>query len=261
MAIAFTGRTDPERGLRFNRSKLLLDPYAKAIAGEINWADEMFGYVVGSETGDLTRDFRDDAWGMPKAVVTDAAFDWGDVKSPRTPLNESVIYEMHVKGFTKLCPDVPEEIRGTYAGVGSAAAIKYLKDLGVTAVELLPIHTFVNDRILVDKGLTNYWGYNSIGFFSPEARYSGSGDLGGQVSEFKTMVRNLHAAGIEVILDVVYNHTGEGNRQGPTLSFRGIDNLAYYRLVPDDPRYLHGLHGHGEHVQSDASAHAAVGDG
>ena len=230
------GPYDPERGMRFNSSKLLLDPYAKAIAGEIKWADEMFGYVVGGESGDLTRDFRDDAWGVPKAAVIDNSFDWGGVQAPRTPLNESVIYELHVKGFTHLCPGVPEEIRGTYAGVGSAAAIHYLKDLGVTAVELLPVHAFVNDRILVDKGLTNYWGYNSIGFFAPEARYSSAGAMGGQVSEFKGMVRSLHAAGIEVILDVVYNHTGEGNRNGATLSFRGIDNVAYYRLVPNDPR-------------------------
>ncbi|MCA1658743.1 MAG: glycogen debranching protein GlgX, partial [Verrucomicrobiaceae bacterium] len=180
---------------------------------------------------------RDDAWGMPKAVVIDNAFDWGGDKRIARPLNESVIYEVHVKGFTRLCPDVPEELRGSYAGLGSAAAIKYLTDLGVTAVELLPVHSFVDDKILVDRGLTNYWGYNSIGFFAPEAKYSSSGALGGQVSEFKGMVRNLHAAGIEVILDVVYNHTGEGNHLGATLSFRGVDNKAYYRLLPEDPRF------------------------
>ncbi len=239
------GPYEPSRGMRFNSSKLLLDPYAKAIAGEINWADEMFAYVVGSEGEDEVRDFRDDAWGMPKAVVIDNSFDWGDDKLPRRPLNESVIYEAHVKGFTRLCPDVPEELRGTYAGMGSAAAIKYFKDLGVTAVELLPVHAFVNDKILRDKGLTNYWGYNSIGFFAPEAKYSGSGQRGEQVKEFKGMVRNLHAAGIEVILDVVYNHTGEGNQMGPTLSFRGVDNQAYYRLSPEDPRFYMDFTGTG----------------
>jgi len=173
---------------------------------------------------------------MPKAVVIDPSFDWNGVKSPRTPLNNSIIYEVHVKGFTHLCPDVPEELRGTYAGLGSSAAVKYLTDLGVTAVELLPVHSYVNDKLLADRGLTNYWGYNSIGFFAPEAKYSSSGAMGGQVAEFKRMVRNLHAAGIEVILDVVYNHTGEGNHLGATLSFRGVDNEAYYRLMPEDSR-------------------------
>ena len=231
------GPYDPERGLRFNSSKLLIDPYAKAIAGEINWGDEMFGYVVGDEQEDLSRDFRDDAWGMPKAVVIDNAFDWGDDKRLGTPLHSSIIYEVHVKGFTKLCPDVPDELRGTYAGLGSAGAIKYLKELGVTAVELLPVHAHVDDKTLIDRGLTNYWGYNTIGFLAPHAAYSGSGAMGGQVSEFKTMVRNLHAAGIEVILDVVYNHTAEGNHLGATLSFRGVDNQASYRLLPENPRF------------------------
>jgi isoamylase len=231
-----TGPYDPERGMRFNNSKLLIDPYAKAIAGEINWADEMFAYVVGNELEDLARDFRDDAWGMPKAVVIDNAFDWANDKRPRTPLHSSVIYEAHVKGFTHLYPKVPEEIRGTYAGIGSAGTIEYLKELGVTAVELLPVHAHIDDKALIDRGLRNYWGYNTIGFFAPEAKYSSSGAMGGQVSEFKTMVRNLHAAGIEVILDVVYNHTAEGNHMGATLCFRGIDNHAYYRLVPEDQR-------------------------
>ncbi len=230
------GPYDPERGMRFNSSKLLIDPYAKAIAGQVNWADEMFGYVVGGAQEDLARDFRDDAWGMPKAVVIDNAFDWGDDKRPGTPLHSSIIYEMHVKGFTRLCPDVPAELRGTYAGLGSAGAIKYLKELGVTAVELLPVHAHIDDKVLIDRGLRNYWGYNTIGFFAPEAQYSSSGAMGEQVSEFKGMVRNLHAAGIEVILDVVYNHTAEGNHLGPTLSFRGVDNPAYYRLSPEDPR-------------------------
>ncbi len=231
------GPYNPERGQRFNSSKLLIDPYAKAIAGRINWADEMSGYVVGGESEDLARDFRDDAWGIPKAVVIENAFDWGDDQHPRVPLHRSVIYEMHVKGFTQLNEKVPEEIRGTYAGVGSEASIAYLKELGVTAVELLPVHAYINDKALVDRGLTNYWGYNTIGFFAPDCKYSASGMLGEQVTEFKTMVRNLHAAGLEVILDVVYNHTAEGNHMGPTLSFRGIDNQAYYRLMPEDPRF------------------------
>jgi glycogen operon protein len=239
------GGYDPERGQRFNPSKLLLDPYAKAIAGTINWSDEMFGYVVGNPQEDLVRDFRDDAWGMPKSVVIDSSFDWAGDKNPRTPLNESIIYELHVKGFTRLHPGVPDELRGTYAGVGSSASIGYLKNLGVTAVELLPVHSFVNDKILADKGLTNYWGYNSIGYFAPEAKYSSSGDRGEQVREFKTMVRNLHAAGIEVILDVVYNHTGEGNHMGPTLSFRGVDNQSYYWLSPEDPRFYMDFTGTG----------------
>ena len=232
-----SGPYDPERGLRFNSSKLLLDPYAKAIAGEVNWSDEMFGYVVGGEDEDLTQDFRDDAWGVPKSVVIDSTFDWHGDKKLGVPLHNSVIYEVHVKGFTKLCPDVPEELRGTYAGLGSAAAIDYLKKLGVTAVELLPVQAHIDDKLLIDRGLTNYWGYNTIGFFAPHADYSSSGQLGEQIPEFKSMVRNLHAAGIEVILDVVYNHTAEGNHLGPTLCFRGIDNIAYYRLRPDNPRF------------------------
>jgi isoamylase len=231
-----SGPYDPERGLRFNSSKLLLDPYAKAIAGEVNWADEMFGYVVGSKDEDLTQDFRDDAWGVPKSVVIDNAFEWHDDKRLGIPLHRSVIYEVHVKGFSKLWPDVPKELRGTYAALGSPAAIDYFKKLGVTALELLPVHSHIDDKALIDRGLTNYWGYNTIGFFAPHAQYSSSGQLGEQVVEFKSMVRNLHAAGIEVILDVVYNHTAEGNHLGPTLCFRGIDNLAYYRLRPDNPR-------------------------
>jgi isoamylase len=231
------GPYDPERGLRFNSSKLLLDPYAKAIAGQVSWADEMFGYIIGGKKKDLTRDFRDDAWGVPKSVVIDAGFDWLDDRRPGTPLNNSVIYELHVKGFSKLWHELPEQLRGTYAGLGSAPAIDYFKKLGVTAVELLPVHAHVDDKSLVDRGLTNYWGYNTIGFFAPHAQYSSSGQMGEQVVEFKSMVRSLHAAGIEVILDVVYNHTAEGNRFGPTLCFRGIDNLAYYRLQPDKPRF------------------------
>src|SRR5437667_2230365 len=232
-----SGPYDPERGLRFNISKLLLDPYAKAIAGEVTWADEMFGYVVGGKDEDVTQDFRDDAWGVPKSVVIDNAFDWQGDRKPGTPLHSSVIYEVHVKGFSNLWPEIPEELRGTYAGVGSAAAIDYLTKLGVTAVELLPVHAHIDDKGLIDRGLKNYWGYNTIGFFAPHAQYSSSGQMGQQVSEFKAMVRSLHAAGIEVILDVVYNHTGEGNHLGPTLCFRGIDNPAYYCLQPENPRF------------------------
>ncbi|HEX4696259.1 MAG TPA: glycogen debranching protein GlgX [Candidatus Udaeobacter sp.] len=231
------GPYEPERGLRFNSSKLLLDPYAKAIAGDVSWADEMFGYVMGDEKEDLSQDFRDNAWGVPKSVVIDTAFDWHGDRKPAIPLSDSVIYEVHIKGFTKLWWDVPEGLRGTYAGLSSPAAIDYLKKLGVTAVELLPVQAHIDDKILVDRGLTNYWGYNPIGFFAPHGEYSSSGQMGEQVLEFKSMVRSLHAAGIEVILDVVYNHTAEGNQLGPTLCFRGIDNLAYYWLHPENPRF------------------------
>src|SRR5216110_37094 len=232
-----SGPYDPEHGLRFNSSKLLLDPYAKAIAGEVSWADEMFGYVIGDKKEDLTQDFRDDAWGVPKSVVINTGFDWQGDKSPGTPLHSSVIYELHVKGFSKIWQDLPEELRGTYAGLGSAVAIDYLKKLGVTAIELLPVHAHIDDKVLIDRSLTNYWGYNTIGFFAPHGQYSSSGQMGEQVSEFKATVRSLHAAGIEVILDVVYNHTAEGNHLGPTLCFRGIDNLSYYWLHPEDPRF------------------------
>src|SRR5437763_9095658 len=232
-----SGPYEPEIGMRFNSSKLLLDPYAKAIAGRVEWGDEMYGYVVGGEAEDLTRDFRDDAWGMPKAVVIDNAFNWNGDRKLGRPLAESIIYEVQLKGFTKLCSSVPPELRGTYAGLGSTWAIDYLKYLGVNAVELLPVQAHIDDKALVDRGLANYWGYNTIGFFAPEARYSSSGDRGGQVNEFKGMVRNLHAAGIEVILDVVYNHTAEGNHLGPTLAFRSIDNIASYRLRTEKPRF------------------------
>jgi isoamylase len=245
-----SGPYDPERGLRFNSSKLLLDPYAKAIAGDVNWSDEMFGYVPGDEREDLERDFRDDAWGMPKSVVVDLAFDWAGDKRPKIPLAESIIYEVHVKGFTKLHPDIAENLRGTYAGLGSEMAIGYLKHLGVTAVELLPVHAHVDDRALIDRGVTNYWGYNSIGFFAPHGEYSSSGQMGEQVTEFKTMVRNLHAAGIEVILDVVYNHTAEGNHLGPTLCFRGVDNIASYRLLADDRRFYLDYTGTGNTIDT-----------
>ena len=227
------GPYKPAEGHRFNPNKLLLDPYAKDIVGEMRWSDAQFGYRVGAAGEDLVIDRRDSAPGMPKCQVIDPAFTWGDDKPPRIPWHDTIIYELHVKGFTKLHPEVPEQLRGTYLGLASAPVIAYLKRLGITAVELLPIHAFVDDRHLVEKDLRNYWGYNSIGYFAPEPRYSATG----LVSEFKTMVKKLHSAGIEVILDVVYNHTAEGNQLGPTLSFRGIDNASYYRLVGDDKRH------------------------
>ena len=230
------GPYEPVQGHRFNPHKVLLDPYAKAIAREVKWADEMWGYTLNDPAADLSFDDRDDARYAPLATVIDEAFTWGDDRAPRTPWNKTIIYELHVKGFTKLHPDVPEKQRGTYAGLSSEAAIDYLKGLGVTAIELLPVHEHVDDRHLVDKGLRNYWGYNTLGFFAPENQYASTPASPDTVREFKTMVRNLHAAGLEVILDVVYNHTAEGNHLGPTLSFRGIDNAAYYRLAPE-PRY------------------------
>jgi isoamylase len=231
------GPYEPAQGHRFNPAKLLLDPYAKAIDGTIRWSDNLFGYPIGHPEADLVRDERDSAGGMPKSVVIDPAFTWGNDRPPRVPWNETVIYEVHVKGFTARHPDVPEALRGSYAGLATPAVIDYLRFLGVTAVELLPIQQFVADKHLVDRGLTNYWGYNTIGFLAPDARLASTGRLGHQVPEFKTMVKTLHDAGIEVILDVVYNHTAEGNHLGPTLCFRGIDNASYYRLVQDDRRY------------------------
>ncbi|HET6659331.1 MAG TPA: glycogen debranching protein GlgX [Rubrobacter sp.] len=235
------GPYDPENGHRFNPNKLLLDPYAKATVGPLDWSYPHFGYRLGAEEEDLSYDERDNAAGMPKCRVVDTAFTWGEDRPPRTPWDETVIYELHVKGFTKRHPNIPEDLRGTYAGLASAPAIEHLKRLGVTAVELMPVHSFVDDKHLVDKGLKNYWGYNSIGFFAPDMRYSATGSIG----EFKTMVKRLHSAGLEVILDVVYNHTAEGNHLGPTLTFRGIDNAAYYRLVPDDLRYYMDFTGTG----------------
>jgi isoamylase len=230
------GPYDPASGHRFNPAKLLLDPYAKAIDGTIRWNDTLFGYQVGHPDADLSRDDRDSADVIPKSVVLDTRFRWGADRRLRIPWHETVIYEAHVKGLTMRHPEVAKELRGTYAGLAHPAILDYLRSLGVTAVELLPVHHVAADRPLVDRGLTNYWGYNSIGYFAPDVRYSSSGGLGQQVVEFKTMVRALHAAGVEVILDVVYNHTAEGNQLGPTLCFRGIDNAAYYRLVADDRR-------------------------
>jgi glycogen operon protein len=233
------GPFDPANGHRFNHHKLLLDPYAKTTTGAIEWSDAMFGYPVENdeEDRDLAFDDRDNAAGMPKAVVIESAFTWGEDRPPRTPWSDTVIYEAHVKGLTKLHPELEPNVRGTYAGLADHRIISYLQDLGVTAIELMPVHQFVKDKHLIDKGLSNYWGYNTIGFFAPDPRYSASSAPGARVNEFKTMVKSLHWAGIEVILDVVYNHTAEGNQYGPTLSFRGIDNRAYYRLVPGDERY------------------------
>ncbi len=231
------GPYEPKVGHRFNPAKLLLDPYARAITGDIRWSDAAFGYTLGHPDADLSRDERDSAGDMPKCVVVDTAFSWGDDRPPQIPWHKTLIYELHIKGMTALHPDVPQAQRGTYSGLISPQIIEHLHALGITAVELMPVHQFVADRHLVERGLTNYWGYNSIGFFAPEARYASTGMLGQQVAEFKTMVKTLHLEGIEVILDVVYNHTAEGNHLGPTLSFRGIDNAAYYRLVADDPRY------------------------
>jgi len=236
------GPWDPGAGLRCNPNKLLLDPYAKAIDGEVDWDQACYGYDFGDEN---SRNDTDSAPHVPRSVVHDPRFDWGDDAPPDVPLNHSVIYEVHVKGFTATHPDIPEQLRGTYAGLAHPAAVSHLTDLGVTAVELLPVHQFVHDGHLVARGLRNYWGYNTIGFLAPHNGYSAAGSDGEQVDEFKSMVRALHAAGIEVILDVVYNHTAEGNHLGPTLCFKGIDNAAYYRLVGDDPRFYYDTTGTG----------------
>jgi isoamylase len=223
----------PEEGHRFNANKLLLDPYAKSLVGELKWTDAQFGYRIGHAKADLSFDRRNNSRQMPLSQVIDQSFSWGDDRPPAVPWHDTVIYELHVRGFTKLHPAVPAELRGTYAGLSTRPVIDYLGELGITAVELMPVHTAVDDRQLVERGLRNYWGYNSIGYFCPDARLA----AGDAVTEFKTMVRSLHSAGIEVIIDVVYNHTAEGNQLGPTLCFRGIDNMAYYRLSPEDPRY------------------------
>ncbi len=232
------GRWAPDQGHRFNPNKLLIDPYAKAIEGPIRWErGNTLPYVAGDEDGDLERDDEDDAAAIPKSIVVDHSFDWEDVPWPRRPWHETVIYETHVRGFTKQLPGVREDLRGTYAGLASETAIGYLTGLGVTAVELLPIHHIADEQDLAERGFTNYWGYSSIGYLAPHAGYSATGSTGDQVREFKGMVKALHRAGIEVILDVVYNHTAEGNQLGPMLSFKGIDNLSYYRTVPDSPRF------------------------
>ena len=229
------GAYDPERGERRNPAKLLLDPYARAVEGMVDWDDSVFGYKVGGD--DLHPDERDSSPHVPRSVVVHDDFPWGDDRRPNVPWADTIIYEAHLRGFTMRHPDVPPHQRGSFAAMGSDPVIAHLQRLGVTTLELLPVHHFVSEHHLVQMGLTNYWGYNSIGFFAPEARYSSTGTRGQQVSEFKAMVRNLHAAGIEVILDVVYNHTAEGNHMGPTLSFRGLDNNSYYRTVDSNRRF------------------------
>jgi isoamylase len=231
------GPYEPRHGHRFNANKVLVDPYAKLIARRTRWDDSLFGYQIGDPEQDLSFDDRDSAPFAPLSAVVDPAYTWADDRPPRIPMHKSVIYEAHVRGLTKLNHKVPEHLRGTYAGLASATVIRHLKDLGITAIELLPVHHFLQDRHLVERDLANYWGYNTLGYFAPELSFASAGNPLDAVREFKTMVRTLHAAGIEVILDVVYNHTAEGNHMGPTLSFRGIDNAAYYRLVADDPRY------------------------
>jgi glycogen operon protein len=232
----------PEHGQRCNPAKLLLDPYAKAIEGQVNWNRACFPYNFGDEN---SRNDDDSAAYVPRSVVHNPYFDWGKDRPPDVQLNESVIYEVHVKGFTARHPDIPEAQRGTYSGLAHPAAIEHLTGLGVTAVELLPTHQFIHDAHLVERGLRNYWGYNSIGFLAPHNEYAATGQRGEQVAEFKAMVRALHEAGIEVILDVVYNHTAEGNHLGPMLSMKGIDNAAYYRLVAEDPRFYYDTTGTG----------------
>jgi len=228
----------PSEGHRFNANKVLLDPYAKAIGRTVQWTDEMYGYRIGHPDGDLSFDERDNAAHCLLGAVVDTAFTWGDDRPPLTPWHDTVIYEVHVKGFTQLCPHIPPAQRGTFAGFGSEPAIRHLTRLGVTAVELMPIQHHAFDHHLVSKGLSNYWGYNTSAFFAPNCRYAMSERPESSVREFKTMVRNLHAAGLEVILDVVYNHTAEGSHLGPTLSLRGIDNAAYYRLAPERRYYF-----------------------
>src|SRR3954447_15250653 len=237
------GPYDPARGLRCNPSKLLLDPYAIAIDGSVRWDEALFNYRFADPESSFND--ADSAAFMPKSVVVSPFFDWAHDRAPGTPLDDTVIYEVHVKGFTQNHPDVPPELRGTYAGLAHPAVIDYLLALGVTAVELLPVHQFIHDSHLAERGLRNYWGYNSIGFLAPHNDYSSSGQQGQQVQEFKWMVKALHAAGIEVILDVVYNHTAEGNHLGPVLSFKGLDNPAFYRLVDGDKRYYYDTTGTG----------------
>ena len=227
------GPYSPEEGHRFNANKLLIDPYAKRLHGSLRWTDAHYGYILNSPRGDLSFDRRDNAFAMPKCMVVDAAYSWSGDRPPDIHWRDTIIYELHVRGFTKCHPDVPKSLRGTFAGLAQDAVIQYLKSLGVSAVELLPVHAFVDDRFLVEKDLRNYWGYNTLGFFAPDPRYLTTPGI----YDFKTMVNRLHDADIEVILDVVYNHTAEGDERGPTLSFRGIDNLSYYRLQPRDPRY------------------------
>jgi glycogen operon protein len=235
------GFYEPERGLRFNPNKLLIDPYAKKLAGRLVSSDAHFGYRAGSPRGDLSFDRRDNARGMPKAMVLDEAFTWGNDRRPRVPWEDTIIYEAHVKGLTQQREDVPPGLRGTFQALATPSIIDHLKRLGVTAIELLPIHAFVDDRHLVHRRLSNYWGYSTLCYFAPEPRYSPESPL----DAFRSTVSRLHDAGIEIILDVVYNHTVEGNHLGPTLSFRGIDNTSYYWLLPNQPRYYDDFTGCG----------------
>jgi glycogen operon protein len=230
------GPWNPDGGEWCNPSKLLIDPYAKALSGVVDWSEAVFPYRF-DDPERLARNDEDSAPYVPKGLVTQPWFDWGDDRPPRIPWHETVVYELHVKGFTARFPDLPAGLRGTYSGLSHPAVVDYLTSLGVTAVELMPVHQFVHDKHLVDKGLRNYWGYNSIGYFAPHNEYRATSEPGMEAAEFKQMVKLLHQAGIEVILDVVYNHTAEGNHLGPILSFKGIDNAAYYRLVGDSPRY------------------------
>ncbi|MFO7923266.1 MAG: glycogen debranching protein GlgX [Bacteroidales bacterium] len=245
------GPYEPENGHRFNPNKLLIDPYAKALNGTGEWNDALFGYQIGHGKDDLSFSESDSAPYVPKCIVIDDVFDWEGDTQLKIPLNKTIKYELHVRGFTKRFPGIPEEIRGTYAGLAHPETIKHLKNLGVNAVELMPVHQFINDRHLVENGLTNYWGYNSISFFAPHPAYSASGwEDGQQVSEFKDMVKELHNSGIEVIIDVVYNHTGEGSEMGPTVSFRGIDNASYYRLTEENRRFYMDYTGTGNTLNS-----------
>jgi glycogen operon protein len=238
------GPWDPQRGLRFNKHTRLLDPWAKAVSGVEEWDAGAFSYALGHPDRDLVMNEREQL-AAPLGIVIDPSFDWEDDKAPNVPLADAVIYEAHVKGFTQTHPHVPAELRGTYGALGDDAITNYLRELGVTSLELLPIHHFVDDKFLLDKGLRNYWGYNTIAFFAPDPRYRAGGQPGDEVQQFKLMVKALHKAGIEVILDVVYNHTAEGNHRGPTFSLKGIDNHTYYRLVGDSPRHYFDYTGTG----------------
>jgi isoamylase len=244
------GPYDPAHGHRFNPSKLLLDPYARAVHGDLHWGGPIFGYRIGDRRADLSYSDEDSAPFVPKGLVTDDSFDWEGDTLLRLPVHKSIIYEVHVKGFTKRHPDVPEELRGTYAGMAHPAAIEHLHKLGVTAVELLPVHEMIDEGHLIDRGLVNYWGYNTLNFCSPARRYAASREPCGQVREFKELVKALHRAGIEVLIDVVYNHTAEGSELGPTLSLKGIDNATYYKLVPDNPRYYMNYTGTGNSLNA-----------
>jgi isoamylase len=245
------GPYEPQRGHRFNPHKLLLDPYARAVGGALDWKGPVFGYRIGDPALDRSFSDEDSAGAVPKGIVVDDTFDWEGDTLLRVPLHESIIYEVHVKGFTKLHPGVPQELRGTYAGLAHPASVEYLQSLGVTAVELLPVHEMVDEGHLADKGLVNYWGYNSLNFFAPTARYAASKEPGGQVREFREMVKTLHRAGIEVLIDVVYNHTAEGSELGPTLTLKGLGNRSYYKLVPDQPQYYMNYTGTGNSLNAD----------